>query len=43
MENSPLICPANQWIGLCMTGISVMKELNLMIYTNYKILSRSSC
>ena len=27
IEPSPLICTANQWTGIYMTGTSVMKEL----------------
>ena len=27
MENSPLICKANQWIGFHIIGASIIKEL----------------
>ena len=29
IENSPLICSANQRTGFCVVGTSVMKELNV--------------
>ena len=30
IENTPLICKANQWTGLHMIGTSVMKELSFV-------------
>ena len=39
IENSPLICSANQRTGFCVVGTSVMKELNVR---KFKILMFSS-
>ena len=32
IETSPLICRANQWNGFYMIGISIMKELRIVVY-----------
>ena len=39
IENSPLICSANQRTGFCVVGTSVTKELNVR---KFKILMFSS-
>ena len=40
IETSPLICKSNQWTGLYMIGISVMKEFMFNVCIPYRVIEK---